>query len=448
MQQTASAAPAVLRNGLGFALFVLLTGTIFTRPSEIIPGLQNAPIYAVLILACIAMFLPRMLKQLTLRSLRNNPITLCVVGLLAAVALSRVSHFAVADAADNAWIFAKVLLYYLLLVSVLEAPAKVRSFLLWLVAWMMVLAVLPLLQYHGIINLSFLIPLKERNLDEITGQEFAVTRLIGIGIYGDPNDLAHILAAGVPICLYALGQRSFGKLRYGWLVPLGLFVYAIALTKSRGGFIALVTGVVTFSLLRYGWRRTLLLGILAMPALPMLLSDRQIDISTHEETGQQRIQVWSDALLALRSNPVFGLGAWQFGGEDDLVAHNSYLQAYAELGLFGGTLFFGMYYLALREMGRLALQSAPPVHPQLVPLLPCLTASLAAYAAGMLTLTRNFIPPTYLFPGLAAVCLGFVLPSAQASLQRVNPRLLGRLLLLSVMFVIGLHVFVRLSVRW
>lgn len=441
------AAPA-RRHDLGFALFVLLTGTIFTRPSEIISGLQNAPIYAILIIACLAIYLSRILGQLTLQSLRSNPITLCVVGLLAAVMISRISHFAIADAIDGGWIFTKVLLYYLLLVSVLESPAKVQAFLLWLVAWMLVLAILPLLQYHGIVNLSLLMPLKERDLDAVTGQELAVTRLIGIGIYGDPNDLAHILAAGVPICLYALGQRRFGKMRYGWLVPLGLFVYAITLTKSRGGLIALLSGMVAFFLLRYGWRRTLLLGILAMPILPLLLSDRQIEISTHEQTGQERIQMWSDALFALRNNPLFGLGAWQFGGDDELVAHNSYMQAYAELGLFGGTLFLGMYYLALRETSRLAMQAAPPVHAQLVPLLPCLAASLVAYAAGMLTLTRNYIPPTFLFPGLATVCLGFVLPVAKPTLRRVDWRLLRHLLLISVVFVVGTRIFVRLAVRW
>ncbi|HEX2971797.1 MAG TPA: O-antigen ligase family protein [Tepidisphaeraceae bacterium] len=447
LQAPAPQAMAPARRSGVFTLFVLLTGTIFTRPSEIVPGLQGVPIYELLIVSCILICLPRILEQVTLRSLVANPITFCVVGLLVSVVLSRLSHLAIADTIDKGWTFTKMLLYYLLLVSVLDCPEKLRSFLLWLVGWMVILATLPVLQYHGLVDLSFLAPLKELDFDHLTGQELAVTRLIGIGIYADPNDLAHILAAGVPICLYALSDRRSGSSRYVWLAPLGLFLYAIMLTKSRGGLIALVTGMGTFAVLRYGWRKALWLGLLAMPAL-VLLSDRQTDISTDEQTGQERIQMWSDAMVAFRANPLFGLGAWQFGGENSLVAHNSYIQAFAELGLLGGTCFLGTYYLSLHAVGWLARQPAPPMDSRVVPLLPCLCGSIAAYAAGMLTLTRNFLPPTYLFPGLATVCLGFMFPIARQSMQRVDLPLMRRLLAISLAFVVVAYVFIRLSVRW
>ena len=44
--------------------------------------------------------------------------------------------------------------------------------------------------------------------------------------------------------------------------------------------------------------------------------------------------------MAMQTSPIFGIGLNELGTWVGKVAHNSFLGAYAELGFFGGTLFF------------------------------------------------------------------------------------------------------------
>jgi uncharacterized membrane protein len=46
----------------------------------------------------------------------------------------------------------------------------------------------------------------------------------------------------------------------------------------------------------------------------------------------------------LKSHPVLGVGYGQFGVLHDRVAHNSFVHAFAEVGVIGGFLFVGLFY--------------------------------------------------------------------------------------------------------
>src|SRR5205807_2462820 len=98
--------------------------------------------------------LPRLLEQFLDGSLPHRPITVCVLGLLAAVVLSHLSHGEVEKAAELGWDFLKVVLYYLLLVGIVTTPERLRRFVFWLVLFAAVFAVLALLQYEGVIRFT------------------------------------------------------------------------------------------------------------------------------------------------------------------------------------------------------------------------------------------------------------------------------------------------------
>ena len=53
---------------MGYFLFVLVTATLFVRPAEIFPAVYAWPIYEYLILACLAVSLPGVLKQFSIIS--------------------------------------------------------------------------------------------------------------------------------------------------------------------------------------------------------------------------------------------------------------------------------------------------------------------------------------------------------------------------------------------
>src|SRR5262249_38202472 len=100
---------------MSFYLFILVNAVLFVRPAEIVPELEGAPIYEVVILVCLAASAVAVLQQLTARSLGRRPITVCVLGLLVAVVLSHLSHGSLGEAGTFGLLFVKIVLYYLLL---------------------------------------------------------------------------------------------------------------------------------------------------------------------------------------------------------------------------------------------------------------------------------------------------------------------------------------------
>jgi len=209
----------------GFILFILLNATLFIRPAEIIPSLEDMQIYEALIIACLVVSLPAVLEQLRADSLTAAPITVCVLGMLAAVVLSHLSDFSIYGARTSGWEFWKVLVYYLLFVGLVNTPSRMRWFLTWLVGFIVVIAGLALLQFHGEIYIPALEAMEQTDIDEETGEIIVFYRLCSTGIYNDPNDLCLILVTGMVICLYWLTNRGTWLI---WRLPslplLGLLV--------------------------------------------------------------------------------------------------------------------------------------------------------------------------------------------------------------------------------
>src|SRR5262249_45176213 len=58
------------------------------------------------------------------------------------------------------------------------------------------------------------------------------------GIFGDPNDLATRFVVSVALAIMR-AMQSRGLLRLGYLLLIGITLYAIVLTFSRSGFMAL-----------------------------------------------------------------------------------------------------------------------------------------------------------------------------------------------------------------
>ena len=72
--------------------------------------------------------------------------------------------------------------------------------------------------------------------DPATGEVVAsYNRLVGSGIFNDPNDLSLCISSAGLICLlnFVLIRNPF--LRGLWLLPLPLLGHALAETHSRGG---------------------------------------------------------------------------------------------------------------------------------------------------------------------------------------------------------------------
>jgi O-antigen ligase len=450
-----------------FFLFILANALLFIRPSELIAELAAVEIYRWIILACLAVSLPVVLQQMSLRFSGVPPIVSCVVLLLPAVFLSGLFHGNFELIQDTLSEFVKIVIYFLLLISLVTDTARLRRFLHWIGLFSAAVTLVAVMRYHADIALPAPPPKANPGNKEVmhgtyvvdavrdaqTGEMVNIQRMCGTGIFNDPNDFALVLVAAIPMCLYWLTDPSKKAMRPFWLVLLLFFGYALMLTHSRGGFLALVAGLLTLFHLKFGGRKTVLLGLFFLPLLFIVFAGRMTSFSADEGTGQARIQLWSDGLTIFLNSPLWGIGMENYRQFSNHVAHQSFIHCYTELGLIGGTLFLGAFYFAIKGMTDLrgaseGASAAEELDPELRRLHPFLMAMLIAYTVGICFLSRSYIVPTYMVLGLAVVYLRLHAAQVSAPLPAWNfaawPRLAG----VSGGFLIASYTLVRVFVKW
>jgi O-antigen ligase len=420
-------------------------------------ALANVPLYLLSLSACTTLSLPTIFRQLRPASVATNPITLCVLGILVAAVLSNLVQLDFRAASKTAYDCLPFGLYYFVLVGVVDSPRRLRALLLWIVFFIFIICCLGLLIHSGYIEVQAdaaegtraqsYREVQEGTIDEETGDDLVLARLCGVGVYNNPNDLSRILVVGVMLCLYCFGNRGFGVLRYLWALPIGFFTYALQLTYSRGGFLALVTSILTLTMSHFGRARSLLLSAIMLPVLFAMFAGRTTSIDTSGGTGQQRIQIWRDAFAEMQASPVFGVGVGQLTETLHIMAHNSFVQCFAEMGMLGGTCFASAFYFGMWGPYRLApcLKQIPDK--ELRRLRPFLIAVIAGSIVGMFSSTRCYRVDTYLLLGLSAAYLSTVAKLAPASSPRLDIWLLGRMALVGFFCVLSFNVYVRMAAQ-
>lgn len=171
------------------------------------------------------------------------------------------------------------------------------------------------------------------------------------GMLEDNNDFALALVMNIPLLWYmGSSERSIRHVYRASRIGIVLTVLTILLTHSRGAFLALVSTAVWMA-----WRTGNLLramGGLAVSVMaffvfaPRSVLERMATIGdTTDSSAMARLQSWSVALRMIEANPVFGVGVRNFqssylnyasvarvDAKTTYVAHNSYLQIWAESG--------------------------------------------------------------------------------------------------------------------
>ncbi len=450
-----------------FFLFMLANAMLFIRPSEFVAELNAVELYRYIIALCLLVSFPLVLRQFTLRFPGVPPIAGIVLALFPAVVLSGMMHGDGDLLIDTTIEFLKIIVYFLLLLCMIDSVARLRRFLYWIGIFSAAVTMIAVLRYHADLGMPTA-PVKReagnkskihgtRVTDQMrdleTGQLVDVQRMCGTGIFNDPNDLALVLVTAIPMCLYWLTDPTRKAMKPFWIALILLFGYALMLTHSRGGFLALLAGVGALLHMKFGGKKTLVLAGVCLPLMFVVFAGRMTSISSGEGTGQSRIQLWAEGLQFFQRSPLFGIGADNYRSMSSHVAHNSFIHSYAELGIVGGTLFLAAFYFAFRGL-HLAKQiqdnltERADTDPELHRLLPYLTAVIVAYTVGIAFLSRCYIVPTYMILGLATAYLRLHATQQEIALPDWKSFLFPRLAGLSFCFLIGAHTFIRMFVVW
>ncbi|MGY1690878.1 O-antigen ligase family protein [Geodermatophilus sp. SYSU D01105] len=178
----------------------------------------------------------------------------------------------------------------------------------------------------------------------------------------DPNDLAYVLTAAVPIVLLAVRKAARPLAALAWGAVLALLLVGAAATLSRGGILA-TTAVLVWALARgvvparFLAAAGALLAALAVPILVLAQDVVQQALDQKEYIAASNVDTrllrWQAAARMLADNPLLGVGPGgfrsgyvEYSGFAELaertpVAHEMYLEVGAELGVIALTLFLG-----------------------------------------------------------------------------------------------------------
>jgi O-antigen ligase len=194
------------------------------------------------------------------------------------------------------------------------------------------------------------------------------------GTVGDPNELAAALIVGMTMAAaFAVNKHISAPLRALSAGSAVLCLTGILLSLSRGGLLGTAAALLLAIVVGGRWRGRVIaicggLVVLAFSYFAFVASlpaqQRVLDVSAGGGTG--RLDLWTVGLRMIEAHPFRGIGIGQFpissvhyllrpgliqSGAFILstpkVAHNTYLNVTAELGLVGGVMFVALIVFCL-----------------------------------------------------------------------------------------------------
>lgn len=351
------AVPAVTETEgpkIAFKLLLLFLIVLYSNVSIIfkLDALRPALLIAVAALAMMVIELGQLRQSFKLMW----PQSAMVLAFFGACIISTPTAFWVSHALDQTIDLGKIILVYLLLENVITSEDRLRKVMFTLVIGGIFPAVGTISHYKDGILVEH-------------------SRAAWRGIFGNPNEVAYALIILVPIAL-TLASKSGWGIRIGLWLTVAVYMLAIFLTFSRGGLMALFAVVALMGwkqksvLIKVGMAAGIVVGFIVIGMFWTRSSGGFSNIS-HDGSVEERMVTLEAGMRMFARNPLLGVGPGDSsiayalyagrdancGCHDQLVVHNAYIQALAEVGIAGSIPFMLFIFLSLYQAWK--LESGP-----------------------------------------------------------------------------------------
>jgi O-antigen ligase len=284
------------------------------------------------------------------------PQSVMVLAFFGACIVSTPTAFWVSHALDQTTDVGKIVLVYLLLENVITSEDRLRKIMFTLLIGGIFPAVGTIDHY------------KEGILVEHS-------RAAWRGIFGNPNEVAYALIILIPIAL-VLASKSRWLVRIGIWIILAIYMLAIFLTFSRGGLMALFAVIALVGwkqkspVIRIAMAAAIIGGLIAIGMFWTRSSGGFSNIKQDGSVQERMVTLEAGTRMFLR-NPLLGVGPGDSsvayalyagrdancGCHDQLVVHNAYIQALAEVGIVGFIPFALFLFVSVYQAWK--LESGP-----------------------------------------------------------------------------------------
>lgn len=333
---------------------------------------------------------------------QRNPWWILMGGLLLAVAMSHLANTYLYGLIASMTDFGKIFVTFVVLWINLNSVKRLEIFTIFLVLMSCFISVNCILQVETGSGFGGSSPL----VRPIPGTEEFVYQGHYFGIFGDPNDTAQLLTLALPLTVFVLIRYRNILLRVLSVLAVALIIWGVFATESRGGFLSLVVtaGVACRKLMSV--RKFMLCCAGGVFLITIFLPSR-FSGALMDDSMRERVNFWGEANYAFIQKPAFGVG---YGMITDYIpkdrsVHNSYVHAYAELGVFGYLFWFSCLAFAfgsLWQMSELKPDSDSDRHLSLWA--KCLVPGLAGMYLSGYFLSRTYQLPFFVIFAMCAAC--------------------------------------------
>jgi probable O-glycosylation ligase (exosortase A-associated) len=330
-----------------------------------------------------------------------TPLSKTMLAFFVAVSASVLTCYWLA-AFTEAWkMVLQLLLLFFLIINLVDSPRKLRGFGVALLIIAGIVCTVSLI--------SFLFS-KGYEPDDRLASAFGT-------LYGDSNEFAQFILMFLPFPFILLSHIKRLYVRLLLIALIGVGLIGLIMSGSRGGFLGLVA-VMIYLAVRGTRRFSMLMAVIVIAVMMAMLIPssythriESINDLQADESIELRLEAWQAGFRMFLSNPATGVGAGcflgastSFGMSHWLVAHNSFVNALAELGLFGFVPFVLLFYFAFKSCRRtrLILEQTGRTNTFQYVIASALPISLVGYIVPGLFLSTTYASSLYMLLGICA----------------------------------------------